>query len=142
MDMKIISLTIILLSVLALSACTASLPQGDIVFNFCDIDTNDYISCPTIALSASEIDMTLVSNSSDVVSIDSVAYELPDAGVYCSTDSTTLTTDDAETYSIALPCDLSAYSEQNTQLSYTATVTLNDGSTISITGKAEDWVEG
>ena len=141
MNQTNIFLILSMLSVFFLTACTATLPQGDIVFNFCDIDTNDYISCPTIALSTDEIDMALVSNSSDVASIDSVIYELPDEGVYRSTDSTTLTTDDDETYSVALPCDLSLYTEQNTQLSYTVGVTLTDGSTVEITGEAEDWVE-
>lgn len=142
MNQKIIFLFLCALSILTISACTATLPQGNIVFNFCDIETNKYISCPNIALSASEIDMTIVSNSSAVVSVDSVVFELPEEGTYCSTDSTTLTSDDSKTYTIALPCDLSEYTEQNTQLAYTATVTLADGSTVEITGKAEDWVEG
>ncbi len=140
MNIKIY-LLLSLIILLSLAACTATLPQGDIVFNFCDVDENEYIDCPTISLSTDTITMTIEVTSSDVASVDSVVFELPEEYIYCSTDPTTLTTTDKETYTVELLCDLSGYEEQNTQLAFTVTATLTDGSTVSITGDAEDWIE-
>lgn len=131
---------IFICTTLFLAACTATLPQGDIVFNFCDEKENEYIDCSVIALTTTEIVMDLDLLSSDVASVDAVVYELPN-GELCSTDATTLTATDDDTYGVKLACDLSAYEEQNTQLAFTATVTLTDASTVQITGEAEDWVD-
>ncbi len=124
-----------------LAACTAETQQGNIVFNFCDIDTT-YIDCPQVSFTTDKINMRLDVLSSDVLSVDSILYELPDEGVYCTADSISgLMQEDDNTYLVETACDLSSYEGQNTQLTITVTLTLTDGTTITETGSVEDWVE-
>lgn len=124
-----------------LAACTAETQQGNIVFNFCDIDTT-YIDCPEVSFTVDEITMRFDILSNDVVSIDSVLYELPDEGIYCNADATYgLIQEDEDTYLVETACDLSSYEGQNTQLTITVTLTLADGTIITETGSVEDWVE-
>lgn len=126
---------------MALGACTAQFEQGEVVLNFCDADSTDYIDCTEFGLTPDTITMELETTASDVTSIDSVVFELPEAGVYCSTDADNISTADAEVYDVEVSCiDLADYEDQNTQLSFTVTMTLSDGSTVTETGVAEDWV--
>lgn len=131
----------ILLSVLFLVSCTALLDQGEVVFNFCDLES-DYIDCSEIALTPTTIEMGLEVLSSDVTSVDTIIYELPDEEAYCTADTSdgSLTANDDESYTIESNCDLSSYEDQNTQLAFSVTMTLTDGSTVTEEGTAEDWV--
>lgn len=126
--------------VFLLSGCTAQFQQGEVVLNFCDIDSDDYIGCTEIGLTTDTIMMSLESLSSGVVSIDSIVFELPEEGVYCSTDNDDIISADGENYDITVSCDLTDYENQNTQLSFTVTMTLSEGTTVTETGVAEDWV--
>jgi hypothetical protein len=133
----ILSVTLFIL----LAACTAETQQGNIVFNFCDIDTT-YIDCPQVSFSIDEITMRLDVLSSDGLSVDSILYELPDEGIYCTADAASgLVQEDSNSYLVETACDLSSYEGQNTQLTITVTLTLTDGTTITETGSVEDWVE-
>lgn len=130
-----------LLLTLFLTNCTALLEEGEIVFNFCDLES-DYIDCSEIALTTTTIEMGLDVLSSDVTSVDSIIYELPDEEVYCTADPSDESLIDNEdgSYSIEASCDLSSYEDQNTQLAFSVTLTLADGSTVTEEGTAEDWV--
>ena len=74
-----------LLLTILVTNCTALLDQGEVVFNFCDLES-DYIDCSEIALTTTTIEMGLDVLSSDVTSVDSITYELPDEEVYCTAD--------------------------------------------------------
>ncbi len=126
---------------LFLTNCTALLDQGEVVFNFCDLES-DYIDCSEIALTTTTIEMGLDVLSSDVVSVDSIIYELPDEEVYCTADTSdgSLIDNEDGSYSVEASCDLSSYQDQNTQLAFSVTLTLADGSTVTEEGTAEDWV--
>ncbi|MEK6922023.1 MAG: hypothetical protein AABX82_09090 [Nanoarchaeota archaeon] len=130
-----------LLLTLFLTNCTALLEEGEVVFNFCDLES-DYIDCSEIALTTTTIEMGLDVLSSDVTSVDSIIYELPDEEVYCTADTSdgSLAANDDESYSIEASCDLSSYEDQNTQLAFSVTLTLTDGRTVTEEGTAEDWV--
>ena len=130
-----------LLLTLFLTNCTVLLDQGEVVFNFCDLES-DYVDCGEIALTTTTIEMGLDVLSSDVASVDSVVYELPDEDVYCTADTSdgSLFANDDGSYSIEASCDLSSYEDQNTQLAFSVTMTLTDGSIVTAEGNAEDWV--
>lgn len=124
-----------------IASCTATLEQGEIVFNFCDADTANYIDCTAISLTTDTIVMQFEPTSSDVASIDSIILELPDEQVYCSSEADDITFDNDGVYNVLIACDaLASYENQNTQLAFTVTMTLSDGSTVTETGSAEDWV--
>ncbi len=135
---------IMVLAVLFLAGCSLTTQDGVVVVNFCDL-ISDYADCSAIELTEAEIEMTL--NVESGVIVDSVVFELPnpdDNGntVYCST-SGALTPDD-DTYIIEVPCDLSEYAGQNTQLNFVVTVSVTDSSgtsTVTLEGQAEDYVE-
>jgi hypothetical protein len=126
---------------LFLTNCTVLLNQGEVVFNFCDLES-DYIDCSEIALTTTTIEMGLDVLSSDVASVDNIIYELPDEGVYCTADTSdnSLLDNEDGSYSVEASCDLSSYEDQNTQLAFSVTMTLTDGSTATEEGIAEDWV--
>ena len=129
---------------IVIGACTAQFEQGEVVLNFCVTDSTDYINCTEFGLTPDTITMELGTTTSDVTRIDSVVFELPEAGVYCSTDEDDISTADAEDYDVEVSCaDLLDYEDQNTQLSFTVTMTVSDGTTsttVTETGVAEDWV--
>lgn len=126
---------------IAIGACTAQFEQGEIVLNFCDTDSTEYIDCAEFGLTPDTITMELETMTSDVASIDSVVFELPEAGVYCSTDADDISTGEDDVYEVEVGCtDLTGYEDQNTQVSFTVTMTLSDSTTVTETGVAEDWV--
>ncbi len=134
-------LPVIIVCLLFLASCTATLDQGEIVLNFCDADTTDYIDCTAISLTTDTVVMQFETTTSDVSSFDSIILELPDEEVYCSSDADDISSDDGSVYDVIIACDsLGDYEDQNTQLAFTVTMTLSDGSTVTETGSAEDWV--
>ena len=138
--MKYYSILIVCL-LFFIASCTATLEQGEIVLNFCDADTTDYIDCTAISLTTDTVVMQFETTSSDVVSLDSIILELPDEEVYCSSEADDITSDDDGVYDVLIACDaLGDYEDQNTQLAFTVTLTLSDDSTVTETGSAEDWV--
>ncbi len=124
-----------------LGACSLDVQQGTVVVNFCDMDSL-YVDCPEIELSQSTIRVIL--DVQQGVVVDSVVFELPNPDaenniVYCSTDVNSLTAGQG-VYRVNLPCDLSEYKYQNTQLNFVVTMTTADG-TGTADGQAEDYVE-
>lgn len=135
------TLSIIFCLLFFIASCTATLEQGEIVLNFCDVDSADYIDCTAISLTTDTVVMQFETTSSDVSSIDSIILELPEEEVYCSSEADDIASDDGSVYDVILACDeLNSYEDQNTQLAFTVTMTLADGSTLIETGSAEDWV--
>jgi len=142
---KILFLLLVIATVLG--ACSLDTQKGTVVINFCDMDGadniesagNKYLECPEISLTSDAIDMTLVTVSSTIQSVDNVEFTLPDDSI-CSTSGTLTKVNNA--YAITLQnCGLSSYAGQNTQLNFKVAVTLADSSTKTITGQAEDYVE-
>ncbi len=124
--------------------------KTDIAFNFCVLDSMD-IGCNSFNLTSNSLLMELEVLSSDVASVDSVVFELPEAGSYCTADTGNgfLTTTDNEIYTVFFTtdeaaleqeCDFSAYVGQDVQLGFEAALTLTDGSTIVETGNATDTI--
>lgn len=131
----------VIIAAVLLGACSIDTQQGTVVVNFCDMDS-EYIDCPEIELSQSVIKMKLAVKQD--VAVDSIVFELPNPDaegnpVYCSTDANSLTSNQ-QLYSVNLPCDLSSYDGQNTQLNFVVTMTTADG-TVAADGQAEDYVE-
>jgi hypothetical protein len=125
--------------------------KSDVAFNFCVLDSDD-LACNSFNLTSDSLTMELEVLSSDIASVDSVVFELPDIGYYCTADTGNgfLTTSDEETYTVFFTtdegaledeCDFSSYVGQDVQLLFEVTETLSsDGSTVTEEGDATDTI--
>ncbi len=125
--------------------------DADVEFNFCVLDSDD-LACNSFTLTDDSLTMELEVLSSDIASVDSVVFELPDLGYYCTADTENgfLSTSDGETYTIFFTtdegaledeCDFSSYVGQDIQVSFEVTETLSsDGSTVTEEGDATDTI--
>ncbi|PIN79902.1 hypothetical protein COV16_01840 [Candidatus Woesearchaeota archaeon CG10_big_fil_rev_8_21_14_0_10_34_8] len=164
--MKKAILMIMLLLTFILAGCTANFFQAqvdlaeatdedgedsDVDFNFCTLES-DYLYCKAFELTSNTLNFVIEVTSSDVESVDSVVFELPDSGVYCTADTGNgfLTTDDYEDYTAAFTvgddsleedCVFDEYAGQDVQMAFQVTLTLTDGSTVTEEGDVTDTIE-
>lgn len=124
--------------------------KADVAFNYCVLESDD-LACNSFNLTSDSLKMELEVLSSDVASIDSVVFELPTAGEYCTADTGNnfLTTTDGETYTVFFTtdeealedeCNFASYVDQDVQLNFEVTSTLSDGSTVTEAGNATDTI--
>ena len=126
-----------------LSACSLVTEQGTVVINFCDM-TSPYIDCTSAEFTATDLSMRL--ETMQGVAVDSVVFELPNTDsqgnpMYCTGTITSL---GGSVYGVDSVCNLSAYTEQNTQLKFVVTLSVTTPSgttTATAEGQGEDYIE-
>jgi hypothetical protein len=128
--------------------------QGEVLaagdFNYCILEDQD-IACDVVELTTTTVYMELEVADSDIATLDSIVFELPDPAYHCtaSTENGLMWSDDAEMYYVQFAtadaeegCDyLSNYVGQDTVLAFQLSLTRDDGSSETLSGSAEDLVE-